>query len=193
MINVEFKHEQLSAKLKDLSKRQIKTIVERSIRRALSAGQTDMKKELKQDYQIPAAALKDIKAATKDMTGRLYISGRPRSYAPGRTNDRWKATQLRKGVKIYVKRGAPKLLPGTFIATMPTGHTGIFERLDQKIKRVKKKNAAGRTYYSQLPIREIKGPSLPQLFAAKARTERVKTVMVNKYMERLRHEINKSL
>jgi hypothetical protein len=37
--------------------------------------------------------------------------------------------QTKKGVSVHVKRVNPrKVIPGTFIATMKSGHTGVFER-----------------------------------------------------------------
>jgi hypothetical protein len=59
------------------------------------------------------------------------------------------ARQTRKGVTARVrKRGGRELHPGAFIATMPTGHVGVFERKRR----------------SRLPIREKRGPSIVEVF-----------------------------
>lgn len=54
------------------------------------------------------------------------------------------ARQTKKGVTFRGPGGRRKLIPGAFVATMRSGHTGVFAR-------------KGR---ARLPIRELRGPSL---------------------------------
>jgi hypothetical protein len=67
------------------------------------------------------------------------------------------AKQTKKGVTVRVKNGRTTLRHA-FIATMPNGHKGVFERVGSGHKRVTKK---GRSYMSGLPIKELYGPSIP--------------------------------
>jgi hypothetical protein len=60
---------------------------------------------------------------------------------------RFRARQTRSGVTARLPGGAGQY-PGAFIATMRSGHTGVFKR-----------RASGR-----LPISELHGPSVPKVF-----------------------------
>lgn len=70
-----------------------------------------------------------------------------------------RARQVKEGVRLVVwrQKGA-EALPHAFIATMPSGHTGIFRRLPNSTHRTVVKN--GRKISTQLPIRELYGPTI---------------------------------
>ncbi len=59
-----------------------------------------------------------------------------------------KARQDKKGVSYTGRDGKRSSVPSAFIATMPSGHTGVFKR----------------TTGSRLPIQELFGPSLTGVF-----------------------------
>jgi hypothetical protein len=99
---------------------------------------------------------------------------------------------------IQRKRGASarawgkrRIYRGTFVATMPSGHVGIYVRVPGKA-RVKKVNARGRVYYSA-PIRELWGPSI----AKELIREPTPTIFRQRVREttepRLQHEIERAL
>lgn len=68
------------------------------------------------------------------------------------------------GATVQVKiAGGRKLIPGTFTATMRSGHRGVFER-----RRV------GDTRSPRLPIQELYGPSIPQLAGSEKMARRLK-------------------
>ncbi|HUX16030.1 MAG TPA: phage tail protein [Phycisphaerae bacterium] len=59
------------------------------------------------------------------------------------------ARQIRRGVSYRVRRqGRRQTIRSAFIATMRTGHRGVFRRLGKK----------------RLPIIELRGPSIPYVF-----------------------------
>jgi hypothetical protein len=45
--------------------------------------------------------------------------------------------QLRKGVKVTIRRGSSNVLRTTFVATMASGHVGVFERRGPKVMPTK--------------------------------------------------------
>ena len=60
------------------------------------------------------------------------------------------------GVSVRIKKGQPaEILSQAFIATMPSGHTGVFERKEEGGGRVKR-----------LPIKEMKTIGIPEMFAS---------------------------
>lgn len=71
------------------------------------------------------------------------------------------ARQTRLGVTVNVKNGR-KLIPHAFIATVGSGHKGVFVRVGNQHKWVSKN---GKRYQSGLPIKQLYGPSIPAAFA----------------------------
>lgn len=79
-----------------------------------------------------------------------------------------------------LKSTAPERFPGAFVARMPppASHTGIFERTGAKTSSGKDQ------------IRELFGPSVPQMLGSKDVEERLSQEAMEKFEERLDHEIN---
>lgn len=73
---------------------------------------------------------------------KLQISGRPVPLIE------FPHRQLRKGVKIQVNQGKWTLVPHSFLATMRSGHEGVFQRLGK----------------ARLPIREAYSTRLTDVF-----------------------------
>lgn len=78
----------------------------------------------------------------------------------------FKARQGKKGVTVSVRKGQRELLRGTFIATMKSGHVGVFERKSRvpgsnvKPRRLIIRDEHGRRKQtSELPIQERFGPT----------------------------------
>lgn len=87
------------------------------------------------------------------------------------------ATQTKTGVTVRVKNGR-KTLKHAFIATMPNGHRGVFERTGAGHKRVTKK---GRSYTSGLSIRELYGPSIPDALSNDVVQKAMARLVADKY------------
>lgn len=79
----------------------------------------------------------------------------------------FRARQLRRGVKARAW-GQQRLYPHTFIATMPSGHRGVFVRVGR----------------GRLPIRELWGPAVPKEFEAL-----LSGALERKYRERFLREL----
>lgn len=72
-----------------------------------------------------------------------------------------KARQTRRGV-TYRGPDGRVLIPGAFLASMPSDHTGVFKRRAGGTRReLREKN--GRRYLTELPIDEQRTPSVPQM------------------------------
>ena len=94
------------------------------------------------------------------------------------------AKQTSKGVTISVQKGR-KLLPGAFIATMPSGHKGVFYRKGNLHKKIV---TGGKASWHGLPIKEVFGPSVPDGLANKAVQDAVLAFIGDVFEQRLQHE-----
>lgn len=76
-----------------------------------------------------------------------------------------------------LKSTSPKQYINAFVARMKSGHTGIFER------------TGGATSTGRDEIKEIMGSSVPQMLSSKAVEERLAKGAMEKFEQRLDHEI----
>ncbi len=114
------------------------------------------KLNLKKDEIRKALVIRQGKAASVQVT----IKARPVNLAlfgarRRKTGQRvFGVRQQKAGVKVKKFRSGPKrLIRGAFIATMASGHTGVFMRNRERIKTRRKESK-----YAQLGIRELHGP-----------------------------------
>jgi len=96
------------------------------------------------------------------------------------------ARETSKGVSVNVKSGR-KLIPGAFIATMPSGHKGVFVR-EADAKHRKMVNARKPGWHA-LPIRELFGPSVPDGLANDAVERTLRQLIVDRYPVLLEREV----
>lgn len=97
----------------------------------------------------------------------------------------YSARQTSKGVTVAVQKGR-KLIPGAFIATMPSGHQGVFVR--QPGGKHRKVSTKGKASWHQLPIRELFGPSVPDGLANKAVQDALLQLITERFPKLLEHE-----
>lgn len=127
-------------------------VLTRVLNRSLSEVRTLVKRGIAEDTGIPVSqvdkSLTSEEANFGRLVARLVVRGRRLPLTA------FKARQTRKGVTYSVGSKGRTLAESAFIATMRSGHTGVFRR------RGKFPALAGR-----LPIDELKGPSLPRVLA----------------------------
>jgi hypothetical protein len=133
----------------------------RAMNRGLASGRTVMVRAIAQDTGLKSAPVRDAlvyrEATLSNPEARLAASLKriplidfgARGPEPSRGKGR--------GV-TYRLGGSRNRVENAFIATMPTGHRGVFVRVPGANRRGPK------PYRSQLPIRELKGPSLGHVF-----------------------------
>lgn len=80
--------------------------------------------------------------STDDLVWTLRIDGSPIPVAD------YPYRQQRRGVKVRINKGSPKLIAGAFVATMKSGHVGVFVREGKR----------------RLPIRELYSSTLANVF-----------------------------
>jgi hypothetical protein len=134
-------------------------------------------------YGLKAATIKNqltIKRAIRgNLVAMVIASGRPIPLIE------YNARQTAKGVSVLVKEGR-KIIAHAFIATMPSGHTGVFIR---KGKDHRKKVLNGRTLWTGLPIQELFGPGVPKAFGNQVVIDALKKVVADRFPTVLSQEI----
>ena len=96
--------------------------------------------------------------------------------------DFWKTTYPGMAAKGHVlKSTGATTFDDAFVATMPNGHTGIFERTGAATSNGKDK------------LRELMGPALPQILGNEEVAQKLSQQTMDKFNERLDHEINRIL
>lgn len=143
-----------------------------SAREVRDAGYTLKVSEIKR-------AMKVLRAAPGNMRATVVASGKPIPLI------NYGARQTAKGVSVSVLKGR-KVIAGAFIATMPSGHKGVFVREPgAKHKKVGKGSQAS---WHALPIRELYGPSIPDGLANKAVQAALLSLIEDKFPKLLEHE-----
>lgn len=99
-------------------------------------------KRIRQDTKI-------LRANFSNLTAKVSVSGKPIPLINFKHG-----SQLKTGINVEVRRGQKVKYKHRFIAQMPTGYTGIFERALL---------ASGKPV-GRLPIEEIYGPSTAMVF-----------------------------
>lgn len=173
----------ITASLGKVMKDQQKAIV-RALNKTADQARTAASQEVRAaGYNIKASAIKSSFSITKASKGRLVVVLKATGRPIGLIN--YGARQTKSGVSVQVKAGRT-ILRHAFIATMPSGHRGVFERIGNTHKRIVRNGKALRT---ALPIKELFGPSIPQSLANAAVEAAIMAKIRQKFPESLRHEL----
>lgn len=134
-------------------------------------------------YNLKASVIKAqmrVKRATPgQLTASVVASGRPIPLI------QYGARQTGRGVSVSVQKGR-KVIAGAFIATMRSGHVGVYVR-ESGGKHVKVKKG-GKASWHELPIRQLFGPSVPDALANKAVQDALQTLVAEKLPRLIEHE-----
>ena len=93
------------------------------------------------------------------------------------------------GVSVLVKKtGGRKVIPGSFVAQMKSGHIGIYTRTGQPKKRV----SAGK-YKGQMrePIKQLYSLSVPAMLQNNAVLEEIEARAIIRFEKNLNHAIDR--
>lgn len=173
---------------KSLSKKRFDRIVTNSINHTLRKTKTATSKQIKAVY---GARSKDVKkglkvsrANTLTQSGAVVGFGRPLPLIA------FRARQNKKGVSVRIM-GRSRLINKAFIATMPSGHKGVFARGQYKggefrfrKKRVKRKG-------NDLVINELNTVSVPRAMSNNIILNNLSNQMNKDFPERLTHLLSR--
>ncbi|ALS63646.1 phage tail protein [Pandoraea apista] len=161
-----------------------KKAVVRALNKTANQARTEASKEVRAvGYNIKASAIKKSFAIKRASAGNLVVTLKATGRPIGLIN--YGARQGGGGVSVQVKSGR-KVLKHAFIASMPNGHRGVFERTGKGHKKVVRN---GKVMRSGLPIKELFGPSIPQSLANDAVEKAVMAKIRQKFPQILKHEL----
>ena len=158
----------------------------RAVNKTLPGVRTDFTKAIRGEIRLTAADVRgviDILKAHVERTkgeGAIRLRGKRLSLMKFRP----KPTQTKAGVKAGVKTvGRKTLLKHAFIATMQSGHEGVFWRA----------RAAGGKFVQRLPIQELFGPDVPTVAAYEGVLGQVLSQAAMRYYAAYAHELDRDL
>ncbi|WP_064611163.1 phage tail protein [Streptobacillus moniliformis] len=160
----------------DKAPKELKKAISFAINRTLAMVKTRQLKSVTEEYSVKRKDLfknlKVRKSTTTTLNGLINVVGSPLGLDHFKLVPR--VRRRNKVVRVAVKRRATKVLPNAFIA-YHDGFLGAFSRVGK----------------SSLPIKRLKGPSIPQMFGGSSIIEKLQGFAENKLKERLEHEIRR--
>lgn len=143
--------------------------ITRTINRSLATVQTAVGREIARDTSLPVREVRKSlalsRATFQRLIGSVQVTGRRIPLLA------FRARQTRRGVS-YRLRGS-RTIASAFLATMRSGHRGVFKRVAK----------------ARLPIRELRGPSLPHVASQRAITGAMLRVGHQAIEKNLLHEV----
>jgi len=178
---------QVLARMEGFSRDVVEKATVSALNRVADQAVTQAAREIRdKGYNFKAArikaAIRVIRASTGKLTASVRVKRKPTPLID------FDARETRKGVTVKVQ-GKRAVIPHAFIATMPSGHRGVFVRKDGGTHLYKRKG--GRIISTQLPIRELYGPSIGAAYANDAIQEAMARSIASNFEARLRHEIKR--
>lgn len=183
MIQIEAKAElaKLGYLFSDIKDTAVSSAFLKSVNRALTTGRKEASQQFTAVYKLKSSEVKDrmieLKASRSrninDMSAALVISNRPVPLIL------YKARQTKAGVKVNI-RGNGQLVKGAFVATMKSGHTGVYTRDESRPSRhkwVRDTSKPKGGYSKTLPIKERFGISPFQFFKVEGNVPRVERLI----------------
>ena len=156
-----------------------KNAVMRALNRTIDQSQTQASKSMREKYSFKAATVKATMIKYKAYPDRLQATLRSKGRRTQLID--MQARQTSKGVRVRVGK-VRKLIKGAFIATMKSGHVGVFIREDgtQQGKKGAIKNRK---------IKELYTIGIPEAFASQTIQQALADNAENVFLPRLKHEI----
>ena len=170
-------------------------VLTRAINKTLTGARTDMTDEAYQELNTTKTVIRSSivveKASWANLTGKTSRAGKPLSLA------KFTGTAQRvKGVSVKVLRsGKRSILGHAFIATMKSGHVGVFWRKDDTFVGYADKPKLDGLEYGRLPekyrlpIKELFGPRVEDILAKAERWENVESKANARLLKNMEAEI----
>lgn len=165
----------------------------RSINRAVSSAKTAAVKQVRNEYTAKAGdinkTIKVKRANPSKLEAQIFSSGASLPLSSFKVSPKTVNPRRRKPLNVEVRRGGGGSLGAAFMARMPNGKVGVFERTG-------KFSIASRGAHSGKRRENIEqkfGPSVPVMLNADSVTEAVELRAIEVLDQRLPHEINRIL
>jgi len=195
-LNVESNIDQVRLQFNNLAWNIEEKATIRALNRAGDQSVTAANREIRRVYTISAAfARRQIRVVNRASKGRLYFTIRIFSRRIPLAEFRPRQTQ--RGVSVAIKRGSRKLIPRAFLATMPSGHVGVFARIYGKERpdpqfRFGSGSGARKRRWGEpdIPIGELTTLSVPRMFLERTVHAAVKRVARDSFNRNFQQQVN---
>lgn len=179
-VTVKVDADQVRRALDGLSEATSRRAIVRSLNRAITAGNTEAGRVVREELNLKLSAVKEavsVRKASSSLTASIIIAPKPVPLID------YAARQTKPGVTVKVKRqGGRTLVRSAFIAAMKSGHRGVFTRTS-KSGQVSKR----------LPIRELFSTSVRQLFKRASAVKRVGDRAARVFLDAAQNQIAQAL
>lgn len=156
---VQYNADATIAALDQLGQRSAAAIT-RALKRTGTSVQVVMARAVAEDMGLPVGVVRQkvsLRVSAADQVATISVSGARIPLIDFKATGQEPSRGRGRGVSARLG-GARTRYPNAFIATMRSGHRGVFTRVGQSSRR----SAGGRS--NNLPIAELMGPSLPHVF-----------------------------
>lgn len=177
MINVTIddKHFERASKLLQGVPEGLEKATLNALNRTLTATRAEAVREIGKTYDIKSKTIRDTmsiqKANINTLSGSVISRGSPIPLINFKVNPRTPSPKRKKQTFVSIKKSGA-YLEGAFVAEMPSDHIGVYERLGKR----------------RLPIRQLYGPSAPQMMKEDGVMEAIQKKAHDTVLERLEHE-----
>lgn len=177
-IHVAFDVKAVNKMQKDMPQQMIPTVLARSLNKTIQTTQSTAVKSIANQTGVKQKMIRDFLVVTKAQKQRLAtVLSTPHKKRLTLLMIDPHAKQNARGV-VYRMDGQRKQMDHAFIATMKNGHRGIYARkLGEK----------------RLPIRELQGPSVAQVFMQPEIQTKMKNTIDDRWQPLLEHELSYEL
>ncbi len=144
-------------------------------------GRTAVSRAIRTRYTVKAKAVNNALVVIKAKPGVFEVTIRAAGRPIAIIN--FSARQTKAGVTVNVMNGR-KLFPHAFLAKMPTGHVGVYDR-----KPGTQLGKRGKMILNRKIGKEFYGPSVPAMFSNKDMQSVITRVVDDNFSSRLTHEL----
>jgi|SRR6185436_18436295 len=165
----------------DLDQKGYRKVILRSLTKVATQAETFGNKKVRETYNLKRADVDKAISVTPASVSKLQVDIRVKGQRlPLFTLN---AKQFGKGVKVTIKKGGRTLLPHAFVATMKSGHTGVFLRSKDKFMQNRlRKFVHGPVQQSKRQAIEEKFTiSVPEMFRSKVIIDGIESLIVDKF------------
>lgn len=170
---------EIRQKFRHLTDDQVNLAQARAINRSLTKGRTASSRSIREDYKAKAADVK--KRLDMEKASRTTLTGKIGAHKTPLPVSMFKPSQRRDGVSVRVTR-TRKTMKGAFMATMPSGHRGVWARGRYTKQGFKFERA-------RLPITELRTVSMSSAMKNKDVESRVSDQIGQFFPQRMLHEL----
>jgi hypothetical protein len=168
----------------DAARGELRPAVVRALNRTINRVKVRAAREVRAaGYKLKISVIKAAMRITPATAGRLRADAVARGRPIPLVN--WSAKQTGDGVSVDVLQGR-KLIAHAFIATMPSGHKGVFERFGPRVDRTRKSTRQAKRTQR---IKQLFGPSIPDALANKAVERALIDLIDDTFARTLAHEL----